>query len=32
MGSASAALKAFLEKGIEPFLNQAWKNKIAGGR
>ncbi|MGH6835482.1 MAG: flavodoxin family protein [Candidatus Acidiferrales bacterium] len=31
MGSASATFKAFLEKGIEPFLNQAWKNKIAGG-
>lgn len=31
MGSASAIMKAFLEKAFEPWMVQGWKDKTAGG-
>jgi multimeric flavodoxin WrbA len=31
MGSVSAIYKAFLEKAFDPWREQAWKDKIAGG-
>jgi NAD(P)H dehydrogenase (quinone) len=31
MGSASAAFKAFAEASSKPWMNQQWRNKIAGG-
>ena len=31
MGSVSAVFKAFLEKAFDPWLQQLWKDKVAGG-
>jgi len=31
MGSVSAIFKAFLEKAYDPWVDQRWKDKIAGG-